>query len=70
MATSTLRLSPTEVGEIVRNYLTQNGYKVEKVSFDVGNVASGHPMQEQTTPKFTGASVDLSISLPLGDKVK
>lgn len=63
MATSTLRLSPTEVSEIVCNYLTSNGYKVEKVTFDVGQVSSGHPMQEETTPKFTGATAEITVIL-------
>lgn len=55
--------SPTEVGEIVRNYLTSNGYKVEKVTFDVGQVSSGHPMQEETTSKFTGATAEITVIL-------
>ena len=59
-ATMTITLKSDEVTKAVEEYLKSNGFELKsKIRFNIGNECSGYGMNESSTPRFDGITVDV-----------
>ena len=58
---ATIKLSKTDVTDVLADYFRSKGHKVSKVTLDVGLEYDAHPGSTVKHPLFKNASVEIDI---------
>lgn len=57
LRTVSVTLDPKELADIVRQYLTKEGFEVTNIEFNAGYEMRGYGLNETEVPVFKGCSV-------------